>query len=115
MDNLIKVYVKTDDIGICAVNSSIFLQDTAGWAQIDEGQGDRYAHAQSQYFDPPLFDDQSCHNYKLLDGRPALRTEEEKQLEIFARPLPPKTPFEILRNDVDIILIDKLVQEGILL
>jgi hypothetical protein len=99
--DLIKVYVKTDDVGICAVNSSIFLQDATGWTQIGEGQGDRYAHAQGQYLNQPLFDDQSCHNYKLVAGQPTLRTAEEKQAELDARPVPPKTETQILRDDVN--------------
>ena len=110
-----KVYVKTDETGrIISVNSDAFLLATDGWIQIDEGEGSKYARAQVEYFDPPLLDDQACHNWKLVDGVPTLRTEEEKQAEISARPAPPKTPFEILRNDVDIILIDNLVQEGVL-
>lgn len=114
MDSLIKVYVKTDSTGICDISSSVFLQDPDGWMQIDEGQGDRYAHAQSQYFDVPLFDKQSCHNLKLVDGQPVQRTAEEKQVELDARPAPPKTEAEILRDDVDTVLLYILSQEGIL-
>ena len=48
----IKVYVKRDDSGkIVDVNSEIFIKDFDGWEFYDEGFGDKYAHAQSQYFD----------------------------------------------------------------
>lgn len=47
----IGVYVKYDENGnIKEVNSDIFITDFTGWTKIDEGFGDRYAHAQSQYF-----------------------------------------------------------------
>lgn len=47
----IGVYAKYDENGnIKEVNSDIFIKDFTGWTKIDEGFGDRYAHAQSQYF-----------------------------------------------------------------
>lgn len=52
----IGVYVRYDENGnIIEVNSDIFIKNFDGWTKIDEGYGDRYAHAQSQYFDEPLF------------------------------------------------------------
>ena len=52
----IGVYAKYDENGnIIEVNSDIFIRDLTGWTKIDEGYGDRYAHAQSQYFNEPLF------------------------------------------------------------
>lgn len=51
----IKVYVKRDDQGkIVEINSEIFIDNFEGWEYFDEGFGDKYAHAQSQYFDEPL-------------------------------------------------------------
>ncbi len=48
----IGVYVKYDSEGkIIDVNSDIFLESYEGWTKIDEGYGDKYAHAQSQYFE----------------------------------------------------------------
>ncbi len=79
MDNTITVYAQiNEDKNIIAVNSSVFLPDTVDWVQIDEGEGDKYAHAQNNYFDKPLVDENGCANYKLVDGRPIERTEEEK-------------------------------------
>ena len=49
----IGVYAKYDENGnIKEVNSDIFIIDFTGWTKIDEGFGDRYAHAQSQYLEP---------------------------------------------------------------
>ena len=73
-----KVYVKTDDKRrITAVNSSGFLSDTNGWTQIDEGSGDRFYLAQGNYFRQPIIDDRGVYRYKLVDGKPVERTQEE--------------------------------------
>ena len=78
-----KVYIKTDENGnITAVNSSAFLTDTEGWAEIDEGGGDKYHHAQNNYFDKPLADERGLYNYKLVDGKVAERTETDKAVEL---------------------------------
>ena len=86
MDEMItsyKVYVKTDENGIItAVNSSAFLRDTTDWTEIDEGTGDRYHHAQGNYLDKPLIDENGIYNYKLVDGVPVLRIDEDKQPEL---------------------------------
>ena len=50
-----KVYVKKDAEGnIIDVNSSAFLTDLTGWELIDEGAGDKFLHAQHNYFATPL-------------------------------------------------------------
>ena len=72
------VYVKTDEQNrIQAVNSSAFLTDTDGWIEIDSGYGDKYHHAQGNYFEKPLYDDRGIMRYKLVDGVPVERTKEE--------------------------------------
>ena len=72
------VYVKPNDFGyITAVNSSAFLPDTTGWTEIDSGYGDKYHHAQGNYFDKPLCDERGIYRYKLVNGRPVERTQEE--------------------------------------
>lgn len=72
------VYVKTDDANrIIASNSSAFIQDITGWTEIDSGYGDRYHHAQGNYFDKPLYDERGICRYKLVNGRPVERTQEE--------------------------------------
>lgn len=66
----IKVYVKVNTNNeIIEVGSSIFIQDTTGWVEIDSGFGDKYAHAQSQYFEKPLMNDDGTYNYKLENNK----------------------------------------------
>jgi len=68
--NNIGVYVKTDSDGnIIEINSDIFIKDLSGWIKIDEGEGDKFAHAQSQYFNKPLLNDNGIYNYKLVNGK----------------------------------------------
>ena len=65
MEEKISVYIKTNADGyITEVNSDIFIKDLTGWIKIDEGDGDRYAHAQSQYFEKPLVGEFGNYNYK---------------------------------------------------
>ena len=65
MDEKIGVYIKTNANGyITEVGSDIFIKDFTGWTKIDEGYGDKYAHAQSQYFDNPIVDEFGNYNYK---------------------------------------------------
>ena len=66
----IKVYVKINTNNeIIAVGSSIFIDDTTGWVEIDSGYGDKYTHAQSQYFDKSLMNDDGSYNYSYIGGR----------------------------------------------
>lgn len=92
-----KVYAQMDASGnITAVNSSVFLSDFTSWTQIDEGSGDKYAHAQGNYFDLPLVNTNGCYNYKLVDGKPVETTDADKQAQIAARPAPPPTDTEVM-------------------
>ena len=82
-ENTYKVYAETDENGIItAINSSAFLPDTTGWMEIDEGEGDKYHHAQNNYLPDGLMDEHGIFNYKLTDGKPELRTAEEKAPEL---------------------------------
>ena len=66
----IKVYVKVNTNNkIIEVGSSVFIQDITGWVEIDSGFGDKFAHAQSQYFDKPLMNDDGTYNYKLENSK----------------------------------------------
>ena len=72
------VYVKIDEQNrIQAVNSSAFLDDVTGWVEIDSGFGDKYHHAQGNYFDKPLYDDRGIMRYRLVLGVPKERTQED--------------------------------------
>jgi hypothetical protein len=73
-----EVYVKTDAEGrIITIYSDAFLHDTDGWVKIDEGFGDRFHHAQGNYLPKPIMDDRGIYRYKLVDGVPVERTQEE--------------------------------------
>ena len=72
------VYVKTNSNDyITAVNSSAFLTDTTGWVEVDRGYGDKYHHAQGNYFPLPIISDGGACRYKLADGKPVECTAEE--------------------------------------
>ena len=64
----IGVYVKVNEDGfITDVNSDIFITDFTGWQKIDEGYGDKFAHAQSQYFENTFVDDKGFYKIKYLE------------------------------------------------
>ena len=72
------VYAKADEQGrIIEVNSSAFLNDLEGWTEIDSGHGDRFHHAQGNFFPMPIMDERGIYRYKLEDGKPVERTAEE--------------------------------------
>ena len=82
-ENISKIYVKTDISGnITAINSFDFISDVTDWTLIDEGTGDKYHHAQNNYLDKPLTDENGIYNYKLVDGNIAERTEADKAPEL---------------------------------
>ena len=61
----IKVNSRNEIIAIC---SDIFIDDVATWTKIDEGEGDKYAHAQSLYLEKSLIDDTGKYNYRYVNG-----------------------------------------------
>lgn len=92
------VYVRPDKNGyITAVNSSEFLSDTTGWVEIDRGYGDKYHHAQGNYFPESIFTEGGAYRYKLVDGEVVECTAEEiaKQEEAL-KPVPAPTTDDVL-------------------
>ena len=80
MKNEYDVYVKVNESGyITAVNSNAFLTDLTGWTEIDRGPGDKYHHAQGNYFPMPIMTDGRAYRYKLVNGKPVECTSEEIQ------------------------------------
>ena len=76
-ENTYIVYVKTDEQGrIRAVDSSYNNTDFTGWTQIDEGTEYKHSHAMSNYLGG-LYTDDGIPRYKLADGAPVLRSDEE--------------------------------------
>lgn len=64
-----KVYIKVNENDeIVDINSNIFLKDTTGYICIDEGEGDRYAHAQGHYLPEPLQSDNGQYNFIYRNG-----------------------------------------------
>ncbi len=72
------VYVQTDDLSrITAINSNAFITDLTDWTKIDEGCGDRYYHAQGNYFAKPIMTIGGVYHYKLIEGEVVECTAEE--------------------------------------
>lgn len=89
-----KVLVQTDEAGrVTAINSDAFVSGD-GWTAIDEGEGDRYRHAQNNYLLKPLTDERGMYRYKLVDGLVAQRTQAEMDADFDARPAPEPTAEE---------------------
>ena len=70
--------------------------DLTGWTKIDEGNGDKYALAQSHYLNKPLYDG-AVLRYKLVNGKVVERTAEEIEADKAKLPKPviPKTNAEL--------------------
>ena len=83
---MIKVYAKINENNeITQIASSIFLKDKTKFVVIDEGTGDKYVHAQSQYLKNGLTDNQGRYNYKLIDGE-IMEIEDDKKSVIEITP-----------------------------
>lgn len=91
------VYVRVDEENrITAVNSDAFLPSLDGWVKIDEGYGDKYHHAQGNYFPLPLMDERGIYFYKLVDGVPEQRTMEEMEAD-YVPPVPAPSDSERIK------------------
>ena len=99
------VYIKTDEADrIIAINSDAFLPDLSGWVKIDEGHGDRFHHAQGNYLPGPLMDERGILRYKLGDGKPVERTQEEMDAD-YVPPVPAPTA-EYRMTEIEMALIE---------
>lgn len=74
-----KVYVKTDEkYNIIQCEGGYTTpSDLSGWVQIDEGIGDKFNLCQTHYFEEGLYSVDGLPKYKLVDGIPLLRTDDE--------------------------------------
>ena len=89
-----RVYVLTDErkrITRCEGGYTT-PADLTGWLCIDEGTGDRFNLCQNHYFDGGLYTMDGIPRYKLQDGAPVLRSEEEIEADRAARPDPVRQP-----------------------
>lgn len=76
-----KVYVKLNkDKCITLIDSEIFLTDEEmqTMTNIDEGEGDKFVHAQSQYLEKGLIDKYGRYNYKYVEGKVVEVAEGDK-------------------------------------
>ena len=79
-----KVFVKLDEAAnIININSEIFIEDTSDWIEIDEGEGDKYSHAQGNYLSKPLRTSEGYYRYKYDNGDVVERSEEEINSDAF--------------------------------
>ena len=82
-ENMSKVYVLTDETSriLRCDGGYTTPADLTGWVQIDEGTGDRYNLCQSHYFEGGLYTSDGIPRYKLQDGQPVERSEEEIEVD----------------------------------
>ena len=107
----IKVYIQTDtNKTVTVINSSIFLQDSTDWIEIDEGNGDKYAHAQGQYLEKGLMDEKGRYNYK-YDTSLVELTEAEKEILFPPAPILP-TPEEIVIAEMSMSMAQMQVESN---
>lgn len=101
---MVDVYVLIDASNrIISSDSSDFLSDTTGWVKIDEGSGDRYRHAQGNYFPAPLYDDRGIPRYAYVpDGSPKWRERTPEEMDADYVPTEPVTPLEDRVDAVEI-------------
>ena len=105
------VYVKVDESNrVTSINSSAFLADVTGWTEIDSGYGDKYHHAQGNYFDKPLCDERGICRYKLVNGRPVERTQEEMDADYVPPEVKPTDAERILQLESEKKLLTAQVQ-----
>lgn len=96
-----KVYAKTDEKGrLLALLSEAFLPDATGWVKVDEGDGDRYLHAQGHYLDGPIVTPEGVARYQVVAGKIKPRTQADIQADIQADvdalPKPGPSPTEVM-------------------
>lgn len=93
-----RVYVQTDsESRVLRLEGEYSLPaNLDGWTKIDEGNGDKYALAQSHYLSKPLYDG-TVPRYKLVDGKVVERSTEEIEADKSKLPKPviPKTNAEL--------------------
>ena len=96
-----KVYVLPDTEGrITRIDGGYTLsniKDFTDWVLIDEGYGDRYNLCQGNYLPGPLYDDRGICRYKLVDGKPVERTQEEMDEDYVTPEIKPTEPTDAER------------------
>ena len=113
--NTSKVYVLSDSNGnITRIDGGYTLsniKDIENWVLIDEGDGDKYNLCQGNYFDKPLCDERGICRYKLVDGKPVERTQEEMDADYVPPEVKPTTEqrvdtLEATTDDIILMMAD---------
>ena len=78
-----RVFVKVKDGIVVDIASDAFLSEEqlTEWIQIDEGDGDRYRHAQFHYLGGSIYTEDGIPFYRFSDGEIAERTADEIETE----------------------------------
>lgn len=112
------VYVKTNEKDyITDVNSSAFLADVTDWTEIDQGHGDKYHHAQSNFLEKPIMTRGGAYRYRLVDKKLVECTPEEiTEQEEANKPAP--TPDDNLESRVatvesDVASLTAAIEKGL--
>ena len=85
-----RVYIKIDSENrITAVKSEVFISDTSGWVEIDNGDGVRFVHAQGNYLPKPITDENGVYRYKFENGTVCERSADEMAADM---PIPEPEP-----------------------
>lgn len=113
-ENLSRVFILTDHNNrITKIEGEYTLpQDLTDWILIDEGYGDKYNLAQSNYLDKPLMTDDGIYQYKYENDQIVERTTEEIEADREAIPVIP-TQMEQLESQVmyTALMTDTLLEE----
>lgn len=82
------------------------ISDLSKAILVEEGTPcDRLNHAQNHYLPESLYTEEGLYRYKYVDNQIVKRTDEELEADRKAIPAPPPSNFEILRADVDFLLM----------
>ena len=96
LQNKYEVYAKLNtQKNIVGVNSSAFLENVDEWVLIDSGFGDKYHHAQGNYFDGGIFTYDDIPLYRWDGVRVIKRADEEIKAERGNIPPSPMTTGEL--------------------
>jgi len=84
MEEKIGVYIRVNKQNeIIEVGSNVFIENFDNWIFVDEGFGDKYAHAQNQYLEKPIIDDNGIYNYIFKNNKITEKTKEIESIYLF--------------------------------
>lgn len=109
-----KVYVRLDDsnriLSVDGGRTESNIQDFSEWVLIDEGTGVKYDFCQNNYLPKSLKDDRGIYRYKLVDGKPVERTQEEMDVDYVPPEVKPTDTERILQLESEKKLLKAQIQ-----